>query len=221
MRIRELAEYDHVLVAFDGPVAQLQPSALVAERLRVMVAEGRLPRTVATTDDPSVILDYAATIGPATERAVHTQLCWIEHEATLVAAPAPGVEEAFAAIVGLGARITVVSGLSSGAVRSFLLLHDLAPHVRYLAARNGSADRAAVPPAPDLITAVIHQSAVPIEWAVFVGSAKADLAAARAAGVTTLSVVEHPVYWDAEDVPVPPLLARRGTPSSARPERTA
>jgi len=46
-----LAECDHALLAFDGPVAWL-PSVAVAERLRVLVAGARLPRRVARTADP-------------------------------------------------------------------------------------------------------------------------------------------------------------------------
>jgi hypothetical protein len=58
-----------------------------------------LPRTVARTDDPFVVLDHAATIGPATERAVHAQLCRIE----------------FDVVAAAGTQITVVASLTATA----------------------------------------------------------------------------------------------------------
>jgi beta-phosphoglucomutase-like phosphatase (HAD superfamily) len=186
MRVDKLlTERDHVLVAFDGPVGKLPPTGSRIDRLRVMVAEGRLPRNVARTDDPFVILAYAATIGPATERAVYAQLCRIEYEVVADARVTPGVHEAFATMTAAGTQVTVVSSLATAAVRTFLVLHGLVEHVRHLAGRTGP-DRAMLPPAPNLITEAIRERAVPVESCVFVGSADTDITAARAAGVETI-----------------------------------
>lgn len=84
-----LTERDHVLVAFDGPVAELRATTPVAERLRTMLGEAPLPRKVARTDDPFVVLAYAATIGPATEQAVYAQFCRLEAEAVAATRLAP------------------------------------------------------------------------------------------------------------------------------------
>ncbi len=159
------------------------------EQLRVMVADGRLART----DDPFVVLAHAATIGPATERAVHAQLCRIEYEMAAVARPAPGVEDALAALAGAGTRVTVVSSVSTAAVRSFLVLHGLTRHVRHIAARGGP-DRAVLPPAPNLISSAIRERAFPVESCVFVASSEIDLAAGDAAGVRAVRYrVSEPV----------------------------
>ncbi|MBB5954180.1 beta-phosphoglucomutase-like phosphatase (HAD superfamily) [Saccharothrix tamanrassetensis] len=174
-----------MLVAFDGPIAALPSTRSPADGLRVMVAEGRLPREVARTDDPFVILAYAATIGPATERAVYAQLCRIEHGIVAVARVAPGIREALAATAAAGTRITVVSSLDLAAVRAFLVLHGLEDRVHHLAARTGP-DRTVLPPAPDLVTLAIHTCAIPVESCVFVGATDHDLTAARAAGVETI-----------------------------------
>ncbi|TCO52970.1 haloacid dehalogenase-like hydrolase [Actinocrispum wychmicini] len=186
MRVEELlTERDHVLVAFDGPVAELPSAGPRTDRLRVMVADRRLPRKVTRTGDPFVILAYAATIGPATERAVYAQLCRIEHEVVAAARVTPGVREALATMAAAGTQITVVSSLATAAVRTFLVIHGLAEHARHLVGRTGP-DRTVLPPAPNLINAAIHERATPAESCLFVGSMDADLTAARAAGVDAI-----------------------------------
>jgi phosphoglycolate phosphatase-like HAD superfamily hydrolase len=167
-----------------------------------MVADGRLPRKVARTDDPFVILAYAATIGPATERAVYAQLCRIEYEVVAAAQVAPGAYEAFARMAAAGTQVTVVSSLATAAVRSFLVIHGLMEHVRHLAGRTGP-DPAVLPPAPNLITTAIRERATPVESCLFVGSTDADLAAARAAGVDTIRH-RRPTTSPAIEPPPPP-----------------
>ncbi|WP_165960882.1 HAD family hydrolase [Actinocrispum wychmicini] len=137
------------------------------------------------TGDPFVILAYAATIGPATERAVYAQLCRIEHEVVAAARVTPGVREALATMAAAGTQITVVSSLATAAVRTFLVIHGLAEHARHLVGRTGP-DRTVLPPAPNLINAAIHERATPAESCLFVGSMDADLTAARAAGVDAI-----------------------------------
>ncbi|MBW4717191.1 HAD hydrolase-like protein [Saccharothrix obliqua] len=182
MRAEELrAEWDHVLVALDGPVAGALATGSVADRLRTMVGEDRLPWEVSRTRDPYVVLAHARTIGPATERAVRAQWRRVEHAVVAAAQPVPGVRDAFAALVAGGVQITVVAALDVAAVRAFLVLHGLEEHVRRLVGRAES-DRVA----PDLVPSAVHAGALPARSCVFIGSAPADLAAARAAGVTTI-----------------------------------
>jgi len=201
MRIDQLlTERDHVLVALDGPVAELPPPGLMADRLRLMVADGRLPRAVRRTDDPMEVLAFAGTIGPATERAVYAHLCRIEYEAVATGRLTPGVQDAFATMAGAGTQITVVGSLGTKAIRTFLVLHGLQEHVRHFVGRT-SPDHTVLPPAPDLITAAIKVRATPVRSCLFVGSTDADLTAARAAGVDTIrhraesSATEQPDPW--------------------------
>jgi beta-phosphoglucomutase-like phosphatase (HAD superfamily) len=180
MRAEELlAGCDHVLLALDGPVAEL-PTQPVADRLRILLAEEKLPRRVARTSDPFAVLAHAATIGPATERALYAHLCRVEFELAGAATVTDGVRGALAVLAATGTRVTVVSGLHADVVRSFLVVHGLDAHVRHVSARTGPGVPA-LPPAPDLVT-----SAVRDDVCVFVGSTAADLAAARVAGVSTL-----------------------------------
>jgi phosphoglycolate phosphatase-like HAD superfamily hydrolase len=204
MRLEELlTERDHVLAAFDGPVAELPSAGPRADRLRVMVADRRLPRKVARTEDPFVILAYAATIGPATERAVYAQLCRIEHEVVAAARITPGVREAFATLAAAGTQITVVGSLATAAIRTFLVIHGLAEHARHVVGHTGP-DRAVLPPAPNLITTTIQQRATPAESCLFVGSMDTDLTAARAAGVDTIRHRRLATSPAAEPAPPPP-----------------
>jgi phosphoglycolate phosphatase-like HAD superfamily hydrolase len=213
MRVEDLlTERDHVLVAFDGPVAELPPARSRIDSLRAMVADGRLPRKVARTDDPFVILAFAATIGPATERAVYAQLCRIEYEVMAAARVSPGAREAFATMAAAGTQVTVVSSLAIRVVRSFLVIHELVEHVRHVAGRTGP-NAAVLPPAPDLITAAIRERATPMEWCLFVGSTDTDLAAARAAGVDT---IRHRPAVEPAPPPPNPWFDALSTPATRR-----
>lgn len=194
MRAEELlTQCDHALIAFDGPIAELP--AIDAGRLRTMVADSRPPRKVRHADDPFVVVAFAATIGPGTEQAVYAQLRRLELEAVASASVAPGAREALATMAAAGTQVTVVSGLALRAVRTFLVIHGLLAHVKHLACRTGP-DPAVLPPAPDLITSVIHEHAM--ESCVFVGSTDDDLTAARAAGVRAFRHRYRPAAEPAE-----------------------
>ena len=216
-----LTERDHVLVAFDGPVAELRATTPLAGRLRTMLGEAPLPRKVARTDDPFVVLAYAATIGPGTERAVYAQFCRLEAEAVAAARLAPGVGEAFTHLAAAGTQITVIGSLATSAIRTFLVVHGLDAPVRHLAGRTGP-DQALLPPAPDLITAAIHAQAVPTQSCLFVGSTNDDVTAARTAGVDAIRY-HRPVVSPDADVPAEPTRswfeALETGPVAARPRR--
>ncbi|CCH31801.1 HAD hydrolase-like protein [Actinosynnema sp. NPDC047251] len=186
-----LAERDHVLVSFDGPIVGLPAAQGFADRLRVLIEDGGLPREVARTDDLYVVLAHAATIGPATARAVYAHLCRMEHELVAVARLVPGVREALAALVAAGTQITVVTALDAEVVRAFLVLHGLAEHVRHVVGRAGP-DPAVLPPAPDLITLAVRERAFPAGSCGFVGGTRADLTAARAAGIEAVHLHRAP-----------------------------
>lgn len=132
-----------------------------------------------------VVLAYAATIGPATEHAVHAQLRRIEYELVAGGRTAPGVRAPCAAMAAVGTQITVVSGMATDVTRTFLVLHGLQEHVRHLVGRTGP-DRSRLSPAPDLIVSAIRERAISAESCLFVGATDNDLAAAVAAGVDTI-----------------------------------
>ncbi|WUL72009.1 HAD family hydrolase [Amycolatopsis sp. NBC_00345] len=128
-------------------------------------------------------------------------------------------DEAFALLAAAGTQVTVISNLAATAVRTFLIRHGLDEHVRHFAARTRP-DRAALPPAPDLITAAIRERAAPARSCLFVGSADLDLTAARAAGVDTIRYRRRATAPTAEPPATPPpnpwFDALAGEPSIAR-----
>jgi phosphoglycolate phosphatase-like HAD superfamily hydrolase len=111
---------------------------------------------------------------------LYDHLCRLEFELVGGAQVTDGVRAALATLAATGTRVTVVSGLNADAVRSFLVMHGLDVHVRHISARTGP-DPTGLPPAPDLVTAALVGDSC-----VFVGTTRADLTAARAAGVTAL-----------------------------------
>jgi len=181
MDVRQLLpSRDLALVAFAGPVAELPPLAATAEQLRAMVADARMPRKVARTADPLVVLEYAATIGPATAAAVHTQLARLETGVVASAVLTPGVADALRTLAASGTKTVVVSSLAPDAIRSFVWLAGL--DVWRVIGRGGP-DRSVLPPAPHLLTDAMCGRAV--EDCAFVAGTAADVAAGRAAGVGT------------------------------------
>jgi phosphoglycolate phosphatase-like HAD superfamily hydrolase len=173
-----LAECDHVLLAFDGPVVQL-PVVPAADRLRSLLT-GPLPPDVAATGDPFVVLAHAATLGPDAAQTMYEHLCRVDFELVGGGQATEGVHAALAVLAATGTRVTVVSGLHAEAVRSFLVARGLAVHVSLLSARTGP-DPSVLPPAPDLITAALGG-----DTCVYIGTHQRDLAAAAAAGVSVL-----------------------------------
>lgn len=176
---QRLTDADHVVVAFDGPVAALPEAGDVAARLRVLMAGDRMPRRVARATDPFVVLEHAGQIGPATARAVSAQLRRIEGELLVGAAIAPGVVAAVATMAEAGTHVTVVSTLDAAAVRSFLVMHGLQTHVRHFAGRAGPGRETT----SDLLATVVRDRA--IASGVFVAGTAGDAAAGRRAGLDT------------------------------------
>ncbi|MEC3980249.1 HAD family hydrolase [Amycolatopsis sp. H20-H5] len=188
-----LAARDHVFLDFDGPVCAVfaaVPALEVAERLKPLVGHA-LPAEIVATGDPLDVLAYAATCGPSTARVVERQLGRLEQEAVTSATPTPGVEELLEALVARGFTVTIVSNNSADAVRSFLVLRDLARHVRGISART-TADPAVLKPSPALLEAAMRSVGAAPRQCVMVGDSARDLEAARAAGVASIAFAPDP-----------------------------
>lgn len=134
-----LAERDHVLLDFDGPVCGIFGGPVndhdVADRLKQLLGDV-LPADIANTHDPFDVLGYSASCGPATAKVVDTQLSRLEGEAVVSAPEAPGAADALRSLHGAGFTITIVSNNAVTAVRTFLVLHNLTSCVRRISARD-------------------------------------------------------------------------------------
>jgi HAD superfamily hydrolase (TIGR01662 family) len=184
-----LAERDHVLIDFDGPVCGLFGGHLsdgeAATRLKVLLGEG-IPPDVAKAGDPFEVLRYAVSCGPATARTIETQLKRLELEAVATAAETPGIATTLAALHAAGCTVTVVSNNSVEAIRTFLVVHGLAAHVRGISARTRP-DPELLKPNPFLVNEAIRSLGTSPRFCVMVGDSQADIDAAHAAGVAAIA----------------------------------
>jgi HAD superfamily hydrolase (TIGR01662 family) len=189
-----LAKRDHVLLDFDGPICAVFGGALsdrdVADRLKPLLG-GTIPVGVANARDPFDVLRYAASCGPATAKVVETQLRRLELEAVASAPLTPGAVEAIRSLHLPGFTITVVSNNSTDAIRSFLVIHEHASHVRGISGRT-RVDPSFLKPNPFLLEQAIQSLGTSPKSCVMVGDSVADIDAARAAGVSVIAYANKP-----------------------------
>jgi len=183
-----MAERDHVLLAFNGPVCTIFGGSLtghdMADRLRPLVGYA-LPPDIERTHDPFDILRYATTCGPKTAHVVETQLRRLESEAVASAPETPGTADTLRELHQAGCTLTIVSNNSAEAIRSFLIIHDLATYIRRISART-SADPNAVMPSPHLVEQAISALGTSPQFCAMVTKAPEEKQAAKAAGVTVI-----------------------------------
>lgn len=192
--IRDLLdERDHILLAFDGPICAFGEQLTnrgAADRLRLLV-DDHLPSDVAATSDPFDVLRYANSCGPVTAEVVDTQLGRLELEAAAAAAETPGITETLKELHQVGFTITVVSNHSVGAVRAFLVVHDMAAYVRGISAR-ARPDTALLQPDPHLVTEAIRSLGTSPEFCVMISGSVTDIEAAHAAGTAVVAYANEP-----------------------------
>ena len=165
-----LAKRDHILLDFDGPVCAMFGGALtdhdVADRLKPLLGQV-LPGEIAASHDPFDVLRYAASCGPATLRAIEIQLRRLESEAITTAPVTAGVAEVLPVLHQAGFTLTIVSNNSSEAIRSFLVLHDLATYIRRIVGRAAT-EPSLLKPSPYLIKQAISVLGTSSEFCVMV-----------------------------------------------------
>jgi HAD superfamily hydrolase (TIGR01549 family) len=190
MNVAELlATRDHILLDFDGPVCAMFGGAVtnhdVADRLKPLLGHV-LTGEIAATHDPFDLLHYAASCDPATARADDAQFRRIESEAVATAPTTAGVAEALPALHQAGFTFTIVSNNSADAIRSFLVLHDLAEYVLGIIGRP-AAELSFLRPSPFLIEQAIRSLGTSAEFCVMVGDSLADVEAAHTAGIAVIA----------------------------------
>jgi phosphoglycolate phosphatase len=122
---------------------------------------------------------------------IDIQLRRLETEAVASAPETPGAGEALRSLHGAGFTITIVSNNSTAAVRTFLVLHELAPYVRGISARTRP-DPALLKPSPFLVQQAIRSLGTSPEHCVMVGDSTADIDAAHGAGVPVIAYANKP-----------------------------
>jgi AHBA synthesis associated protein len=95
-----------------------------------------------------------------------------------------GIVALLRALRDRGLRLAVATGKSGARARSLLETLSL---IKYFHHVVGSDEVARPKPAPDIVLHALHLLGVPVEEAIMVGDAPADIASAHAAGVTAVA----------------------------------
>jgi beta-phosphoglucomutase-like phosphatase (HAD superfamily) len=121
---------------------------------------------------------------------VETQLSRLEAVAMASAPMTPGMADAVRDLHQSGFTVTAVSNNSAEVVRSFLVIHDLAPHIRRISART-STDLTLLTPNPHLVEQAISSLGTSPQFCVMVANSPADIQAAEAASVTVIESLDQ------------------------------
>jgi beta-phosphoglucomutase-like phosphatase (HAD superfamily) len=186
----------YLLLDFDGPICSLfagTNTAPVAGLLRgVLLRRGvALRPAVADTGDWFKIMSFAASAGPDAGADVESELTRLECRAARTAEPTAFAADVLAACAESARPVAVVSNNSHRAVRSYLAGHGLDGLVAAIAARTGN-DPARLKPSPYLIDMAAEELSAATADCALVGDSRADILAARLAGVRGIGLAAAP-----------------------------
>ncbi|GAA3880273.1 HAD family hydrolase [Saccharothrix violaceirubra] len=188
-----LAATDALLLDFDGPICSVfagLPADRVAQRLRDVLRDD-LPAEVEKTEDPFVVLHYAAELGAHELRAVEAVLRDSEVEAVESAEPTPGAHDLIRTWPRTGRKLAVVSNNSAAAVHAYLDRTGLLDHIDAVSARTEPAP-ALLKPAPHLLHQACARLSVATGRSTLVGDSLTDLEAAKAAHTNAIGYANKP-----------------------------
>lgn len=148
-----VADREHVLLCFNGPVCAVFPPPLdseVAQRLRTFASHG-IPRT----NDPFVVLRSAWTVSDTTGRLIELELRKHELAAVATAVETPGTLDVVKTLALRGHTVTIISDNSADSVGAYLAKHEIGQYVHEISARH-SEEPTPLLPDPFLITQAVH-----------------------------------------------------------------
>ncbi|HKN98093.1 MAG TPA: HAD family hydrolase [Pseudonocardiaceae bacterium] len=187
-----LAEREHVLLTFDGPVCSVYAGVgerVVADRLRAYLGP-HLPETVATTADPFEVLAWARTLSATAGRLVELELRKQELAAMATAVQTPGVLDLVRDLALRGHTVTVVSNHSMDAVGAYLAGREIGRYVYEISARH-SEEPTPLMPDPYLLTQAVLLLDTTPDRACLVAGSVMDVQAASAAGLPAIEYAPH------------------------------
>lgn len=178
-----------VLFDFGGPICSVfdgYPARQITHELLVLARQIR--RDVGTaleqvSSPHELLLAAAGDVELAQQLEVALQKA--ELTAIETARPTPGAAESIAACVASGRLVAVVSNNFAEAVVEYLVRVGLSASVTHVEGRNAS-DPTLMKPDPHLLDRAIRTLGVEPSSCVFVGDQTTDIAAGRAAGVSTI-----------------------------------
>lgn len=192
---------DAILFDFDGPVCSVfagYPAPSVAQALRDVLTKEqvRLPACVVNERDPLNILRWASGRHPSITTRLEEVLCAAEEEAVRSAAPTKHAHEAIIAATRSGRSVAIVSNNSATAIRSYLALHGLTPHVRVVVGRP-FANPGLMKPNPRGVLDALHALETRPAIAMLVGDSPSDVEAACRAGVAVVGYAKSVLHKSA------------------------
>lgn len=183
-----VADREHVLLDFDGPVCAVFPSetvGVVADRLRTFLGRD-LPAPIAASKDPFVLLRSAWLVSETAGRLIELELRKLELAAMRTAIETPGVLDVVKTLVLRGHTVTVVSDISSDAVGLYLALHEIGRYVHEISGRHDF-EQTPLPPDPFLVTQALHLLHTTPNRCCLIGDSAAAIQAAAAARVPAIA----------------------------------
>jgi HAD superfamily hydrolase (TIGR01509 family) len=189
-----LARVRCLLLDFDGPICAIfagRPARdVVLELLDVLTTgDAQIPKRLASASDPFDVLRYAATVRPDLAQRVEHVLRLAEIDAAGTATPTAHAADLISAWRQAGRTVAVVSNNSSAAVETYLAGHGI--EVDRVVART-SPDASLLKPSPYLVTRAIRALGAEPEACALVGDSPSDIAAAQAAGISTVGYANKP-----------------------------
>lgn len=188
-----LADREHVLFDFDGPVCALFAGVtdrVVADRLRVYLGPN-VPTAVKDADDPFEVLRYARTRSDTTRQVVERELRRQELAAVASATETPGIADVLRALAITGHVSTIVSNNATDAVRAYLARHEFGRHVAEISGRH-SDEPTPLKPDPFLVRQAMWFLDTTADRCCMVGDSVADIEAGHALGVPVVAYADGP-----------------------------
>lgn len=146
-----------MLLGFDGPVCRVFPApagTVVADRLRAYLGAG-VPKDVAATSDPLVVLRCAWLVSETAGRVMELELRQLELAAIGTAIETPGTLELVKTLALRGHTVTMISDYSADAVGAYLAKHEIGKYVHEVSARH-SVEPTPLMPDPFLVTQAVY-----------------------------------------------------------------
>ena len=191
-----LATTGPVLLDFDGPVTHLFVNGrnrMVADQMRqALRADSQPPAGVFDTDDPLVVLRWAASHTPTlVQRTVDEAAVNGEVAAAQITEPTPGSLEFLHACQTEGRPVVIVSNNAEQAIDAYLERFHLHRYVHAVVARTpGRPDL--MKPHPDAINRALNILQALPQACCMVGDSVSDITVCQTTGVRSIGYAKNP-----------------------------
>ena len=190
-----IADRDHLLLDFDGPVCRLF-AALPAPGIAASLLD-ILPLALADqvrSTDPHQVLREVHIRAPELTDPVESSLSEYEVLAAVSAAPTPSALHLMLAARRCGWTVSIVTNNSATAVEAYLARHRAERHVDAIAGRRSEAIDE-LKPHPALVLEALDATGGHPSRAILVGNSPSDIEAAHRAGAAAVGFVDRPPKW--------------------------